>query len=216
MKTELYSLEGKARGTLEVPEALFAMPWKPALVHQVLSAEQANARRPWAHAKDRSEVRGGGRKPWRQKGTGRARHGSIRSPLWVGGGKAHGPRKERIYSEKVNRKMRKLAFVSVLSRKLKDSAVKIFDTLEVASPKTNSLAALLRPLLGVSNKMKRFDVLLVRTRENKNLARAGRNLVKVKVAPPGEVTLNDLVNYHHLFIDQSVIPELEHRAALRR
>src|ERR1700691_279808 len=102
MKTSLYNLKNEIVGQTELPDRIFGAKWSPTLVKQVLEAQSANKRSPWAHAKDRSEVRGGGRKPWRQKGTGRARHGSTRSPLWVGGGKSHGPRNERDYTQKVN------------------------------------------------------------------------------------------------------------------
>jgi len=118
MNADVYNLNNEKVGTVELPENVFGAKWSPVLVKQVVDAQRANARDPWAHAKGRGEVRGGGRKPWRQKGTGRARHGSIRSPLWIGGGKAHGPRKERDYSQKVNKKMRRLALFSALSRKM--------------------------------------------------------------------------------------------------
>ena len=110
MKIETYNVKGEKIGTAELPEGIFGVAWKPALVKQVYDGEMANKRRPWAHTKTRGEVRGGGRKPWRQKGTGRARHGSIRSPLWVGGGVTHGPRKERSYEVKINKKMRRILF----------------------------------------------------------------------------------------------------------
>src|SRR5262249_16420253 len=100
MKADVYNLDNKVVGTVELPDSVFGVKWNAVVVKQILDAQLANKRAPWAHAKDRSEVRGGGRKPWRQKGTGRARHGSTRSPIWVGGGKAHGPRNERDYSQK--------------------------------------------------------------------------------------------------------------------
>lgn len=122
------------------------MPWRNDLVHQVTTAMQANARQNRASTKDRSEVSGGGKKPWKQKGTGQARHGSIRSPLWRHGGVTFGPRSERDYSEKINRKMRIGALVSVLSRKVKDGEVILVDQFLFAAPKTkdalNVLAAL--------------------------------------------------------------------------
>src|SRR5438128_620292 len=133
---DLYNVKREKVGTVELPEAVFGVPWKNAVVKQVLDAQLANRRIPWASAKDRSEVRGGGRKPWRQKGTGRARHGSTRSPIWVGGGKAHGPRPERDYSQKINKKMRRAAIAMVLSKKLTDGELSILDTLTIEAPKT--------------------------------------------------------------------------------
>ena len=98
MKTDLYNKGGEKIGNVEVSDRIFGKSWNADLVHQALRVQETNRRERIAHAKDRGEVRGGGRKPWRQKGTGRARHGSIRSPLWVGGGRAHGPNKEKVYS----------------------------------------------------------------------------------------------------------------------
>src|SRR5882724_9619460 len=172
MNADVYNVKNEKVSTVDLPDGLFAAPWRPALVQQVLLAQRANARRPWAHAKTRAEVSGGGKKPWRQKGTGRARHGSTRSPLWIGGGKAHGPNKERDFSQKVNKKMRRAAMASVLSRKLRDSQVKVFDSLAVAEPKTKLASEMLRSILNAKKTTKRFDVLLVRDPENKSILRA--------------------------------------------
>lgn len=211
MKVDLYNLENKAVGKIELPEKVFGVPWKPALVSQVITAQRANERRPWAHAKTRAEVSGGGRKPWRQKGTGRARHGSIRSPLWRGGGKAHGPQKERDYSQKINKKMSRLALVSALSKKFKDGEVKIFDHLEVAKPKTNLLFGYLKPLLAPKKSAKKLDLLMIRDRESKNLTRAGRNLQKTKVVTTEALNTLDVLNYKHVFIDKRAIPDIAKR-----
>ena len=135
MDAELYNIDGKKAGKVSLPAELFGLPWNADLVHQVVVAMQANARRLVAHTKDRGEVRGGGRKPWRQKGTGRARHGSSRSPIWTGGGVTHGPRKDKIYAQKINNKMRQKALLVTLSRKYKDGEVIFMDLLEMQEPK---------------------------------------------------------------------------------
>ncbi len=131
----IYSMEGKQVGTIALPETLFAQPWRVDLVHQVSTAIQANLRQNRAHTKDRSEVSGGGKKPWKQKGTGQARHASTRSPIWRHGGITFGPRTERDYSEKINKKMRVGALMSALSKKAKDGELILVDSLSFAAPK---------------------------------------------------------------------------------
>ncbi len=205
MKTEVYNLKNKVVGEIDLPENVFAVPWKSALVAQVLRAQLANARRPWAHAKTRAEVRGGGRKPWRQKGTGRARHGSIRSPLWIGGGKAHGPSKLRDYSQKINKKMGRLALFSALSQKLRDKELKIFDNLAIEAPKTKMLAKELRPILGLKKNQKKYDVLLVAERDNAVIKRASANLPKAKAVNPESLNLYDMLNYKNIFMEKNAV-----------
>jgi large subunit ribosomal protein L4 len=209
MKADVYNLKNEVVGTVELPSSVFGVKWNAALVKQVLEAQLANARAPWAHAKDRSEVRGGGKKPWRQKGTGRARHGSTRSPIWVGGGKAHGPRNDRDYSQKVNKKMKRAALFSVLSKKAKDGEVKIFDSLMVEAPKTKPVATALRLVLAPKKGDKRFDVLLVSDNTNKNLFRATSNLQKTKAIEAGSLNVHDILNHKNLFIDKSAVETIE-------
>jgi len=206
MKTKVYNLKNEVVGEIELPDRIFGAKWKPVLVHQVLVAMAANLRRPWAHAKTRAEVRGGGRKPWRQKGTGRARHGSIRSPLWVGGGKAHGPNKLRDYSQKINKKMNKAALFSAISKKTKDGEVRIFEDLRIEQPKTKVLAGVLTRLFNLGKKSaKKYDVLLVAGKENKNIARAASNLPKTKMLNPESLNAYDVLNYKNIFIEKSAV-----------
>ena len=215
MTADLYNLKNEKVGTIELSGAVFKVGWKPALVHQILTAQLANLRRPWAHAKTRSEVRGGGRKPWRLKGTGRARHGSIRSPIWRGGGKAHGPNSERDYSQKINKKMRRLALFSVISKKLKDGEIKFFETLEIESLKTKSLALMLRAILRPGKNSKKYDVLLIPNLTNKTLFRAAANLQKTAVLHPESLNVHDLLNYKNVFIDQKAVPAIGAHYKLR-
>ncbi len=212
MTTDLYNLKNEKTGTVELPDHIFAARWNAALVKQVLDAQIANGHGPWAHAKDRSEVRGGGRKPWRQKGTGRARHGSTRSPLWVGGGKAHGPRNERDYSQKVNKKMKRGALFSVLSKKMKDGELKVFENLAVEAPKTKMLAESLRGILAMKKTAKRYDALLVPASSvggNANLFRASSNLQKAKALDATSLNVYDLLNHKNLLVDQAAIGVIE-------
>jgi len=205
MNADVYNLKNEKVGTLELPEGVFGAKWNPILIKQVLNAQAANARSPWAHAKGRGEVRGGGKKPWRQKGTGRARHGSIRSPLWVGGGKSHGPRKERDYSQSINKKMKRAALFSVLSRKAKDGEVRVFDTLAIEAPKTKVLASTLNAILNMKKNAKRYDVLLVGDHANKNLFRASSNLEKAKAIDPTSLNVFDVLNHKNLFIEKEAV-----------
>ena len=138
MESKLYNIQGKEAGKIEIPLNIFGLPWNADLVHQVVTSMQANARTPIAHTKDRGEVRGGGKKPWAQKGTGRARHGSIRSPIWKGGGVTHGPRKDKIYAKKINQQARQKALLVVLSRKYKDGEIIFVDKLEMQEPKAKT------------------------------------------------------------------------------
>jgi len=205
MNADVYNLKNEKVGTLELPAEVFGVKWNPALVKQVLEAQLANARSPWAHTKGRGEVRGGGKKPWAQKGTGRARHGSTRSPLWVGGGKAHGPRNERDYSQKVNKKMKRTALFSVLSRKAKDGELKVFDALTIEAPKTKVLASVLNGVLSVKKGDKRFDALLVSDIANKNLFRASGNLAKTKALAATSLNVHDILNYKNLLLDKESV-----------
>ncbi|MSR70787.1 50S ribosomal protein L4 [Candidatus Kaiserbacteria bacterium] len=146
METKLYNIEGKEAGKMTLPENLFGLPWNADLVHQVVVAMQANARPNVANTKDRGQVRGGGKKPWQQKGTGRARHGSSRSPIWKGGGVTHGPKAAKIYAQKINRSMAAKALLTVLSRKYKDGEVIFVDSLEMQAPKASAGKAVLSAL----------------------------------------------------------------------
>jgi large subunit ribosomal protein L4 len=139
----IYGMDGKKAGTITLPENLFGARWNADLVHQVVVGMQANARPITANTKTRGEVRGGGIKPWKQKGTGRARHGSIRSPIWKGGGVTHGPRKERIFTVKINKKMRRAALIAVLSRKAKDGEIIFVEKMAFTTPKTKDAVAML-------------------------------------------------------------------------
>jgi large subunit ribosomal protein L4 len=216
MTIDVYNLKNEKVGRTELPDSVFGVPWKPALVKQVVEAQLANRRRPWAHAKTRAEVRGGGRKPWRQKGTGRARHGSIRSPLWKGGGKAHGPLKDRDYSQKINKKMNKAAIFSVLSKKLKDDEVKILDSLRMESPKTKGIFNNLKNFIKPNKKSKNLDALLIPELENKMVYRAAANLPKTKILAPQSLNVYDLVNHKHIFVAQDAVKIIAEHYKIKR
>lgn len=149
MKTDIFDIKGKKAGQVDLPENIFGLPWNDALIHQVVVSMQANARTNVAHTKTRGEVRGGGKKPWAQKGTGRSRHGSSRSPIWKGGGVTHGPRNEKVFGREIPKKMRAKALFVALSRKLRDGEVIFVDTLNLSAPKTKDAKNALVGLAGV-------------------------------------------------------------------
>jgi large subunit ribosomal protein L4 len=146
MESVVYNSKGEKAGKVDVPESIFGVPFNADLLHSVVTAMQANARNTVAHTKDRSEVRGGGKKPWKQKGTGRARHGSSRSPIWKGGGVTHGPRNEKVYTQKINRQARQKALLVALSRKWKDGEIIFVDSIEMENPKTAAATVMLKNL----------------------------------------------------------------------
>lgn len=149
MKTDTYTIKGKKAGSIELPESIFGLPWNDSLMHQVVTSMQDNARTNVAHTKDRGDVRGGGKKPWRQKGTGRARHGSIRSPIWVGGGVAHGPRNTKVFARAIPKSMRAKALAVALSQKLRDGEILFVDSFDISAPKTADAKKALMALANV-------------------------------------------------------------------
>lgn len=149
MKTDIYNIQGKKAGTVELPETIFGVKWNDSLMHQVVTVMQANARTLVAHSKNRGDVRGGGKKPWQQKGTGRARHGSSRSPIWRGGGVTHGPRNDKVYARALPKKMRAKALFMALSRKLKDGELIFVDSFALTAPKTADAKKALMALASV-------------------------------------------------------------------
>lgn len=150
-KLNVYAQDGKIVRAVALPREIFGLKWRADLVHQVVTAMQANARPTVANTKTRGEVAGGGKKPWKQKGTGRARHGSTRSPIWVGGGVAHGPRAERSYAQKINRKMRVAALFSALSKKARDNEIILVEKLSFNRPSTKSAKAALVAIATAAN-----------------------------------------------------------------
>ena len=203
MKAQLYNLKGEVIGDIDLKDEIFGVKWNADVVHQALQAQIANTRKPIAHTKGRGEVRGGGKKPWRQKGTGRARHGSIRSPLWKGGGVTHGPTKDKIFAKKINKKMKRLAIVSALSRKLKDGNVKVVDAFSLQAPKTKELAGALKVFYKGTP-----HALLVPTGGNRTVFRASRNIPNVKSIDARSLNVYDVLRYRDILIEQPAIASL--------
>ncbi len=155
METTLYNQKGQEAGKVTLSKEVFGAQWNADLVHLVMVAMRSNERDPIAHTKTRGEVRGGGKKPWQQKGTGRARHGSTRSPIWVGGGVAHGPRNDKNFDRKINKKAKTTALYAVLSKKLKDGEILFVDALTFTAPKAKDAKATIMAL----SKVKGFEKL---------------------------------------------------------
>lgn len=186
IKAPLYAADGESKGTVNLDPGIFGIEPNLAVLHQVVTAQLAAKRAGTASTKTRAEVRGGGAKPWRQKGLGRARHGSIRSPIWVGGGVAHGP-KPRDYAQRTPKKMKKLALRSALSARASEEAVVVIDSIEWTEPKTRRAKELLAAV-GADAK-----TLIVLNRTDTIAAKSFRNLPQVSVVEPGHVTAYDVL-----------------------
>lgn len=155
METIIYNQKGAEAGKITIPKEVFGLSWNADLVHQVAASMRSNARDNIAHTKTRGEVSGTGKKPWQQKGTGRARHGSRRSPIWVGGGIAHGPRNDRNYDRKINKQAKTKALYTILSQKMRDGEILFIDALAFGAPKAKDAKATLMIL----SKIKGFEKL---------------------------------------------------------
>jgi large subunit ribosomal protein L4 len=193
MKVDVLNMQGKKIGTAELPPSIFEAPIKQDLMHQALMRQLANARLGTHKTKGRSEVSGGGRKPWRQKGTGRARHGSRRSPIWVGGGKAHTP-KPRDYSWDMPRKMRRAALRSALSIKAAQEEVVVVDELRMESPKTNEMVTALELLVGGAS------ALILLPESNEAVEKSVSNLQEAKTLRANYLNVRDLLSYDRLIL----------------
>ena len=205
MKTKVYNHKGKESKTIDLPENIFALSWNADLVHQVFESMRSNARANTAHTKDRSEVRGGGRKPWRQKGTGQARHGSKRSPIWVGGGVAFGPRNERNYDKKINKKMRAKALFVALSQKLRDGQILFVDGFSDLSGKTKDMQNILKEFENVDgfktlNTKKHNNIFMTAPEIDMNLKNSVKNLHHVTLQDIKNLNVLDVMNYRYLII----------------
>ncbi len=205
MKTSIYNAQGKETGSLELPESVFGARRNSALVHQVVTAMQANARATIAHTKGRADVRGGGKKPWAQKGTGRARHGSIRSPIWRGGGVAHGPLKEKDYTQKINKKMRANALKTVLSDKVRESRLVLLSDAGLAAPKTKDARTLLTSLGSIKGfteigTRRTNAVLLAVPTKTDAIAKSFRNMKNVLVEEVRNIHPVNVLKYRYLVL----------------
>lgn len=191
MEAVLYSQEGKEIGKTEIPKGIFDIPWNADLVHEVIRLMNSNSRMNIAHAKTRGEVRGGGKKPWKQKGTGRARHGSSRSPIWVGGGTTHGPRNDKNYTRKINKKAQNKALLTILSKKFNEGELLFVDTMNISEPKTKQAKQILISL----SKIKGYERLATKTKNAAIIATSTKQpLVEKSFNNIGSVSIEEFRN----------------------
>jgi large subunit ribosomal protein L4 len=206
MEAKVYNTKGKESGSIELSEKIFGLPWNSDLVHQVSTSLQSSIRKAVAHTKDRSEVRGGGKKPWQQKGTGRARHGSIRSPLWVGGGVTHGPRNEKNFERKVSKTMKTKALYTILSRKFKDGEILFIDSMNLSAPKTKIAKETMQTLASIKGfenifTKKRNSAVIALATKSKEVERSMANFGNFEVLEARNIHPLALLKYKYLVIE---------------
>jgi large subunit ribosomal protein L4 len=236
VKLNVYNQKGEAAGSKEVSEAIFAVQANPVLIHEAVTAQMANMRTVLAHTKTRSEVRGGGKKPWRQKGTGRARVGSSRSPLWIGGGIIFGPNSDRNFSKKINKKAKRKAMFMVLSDKVANQKLAVLEKFTLENFKTKAVNEILNNLeekvfksFTVDNKnpasakatadkgkaknknvrASKRSVLFINEGKDNKVMKSGANLAGVKFINLDNINVVDLLNYKNLIIVDKAIDKLE-------
>jgi large subunit ribosomal protein L4 len=201
-KISLYNRDGEQVDEIEIQATLFEAPFKQGALHQTVVSQATRRRLGTASSKDRSEVRGGGTKPWPQKGTGRSRHGSTRSPIWVGGGATFGPH-PRDFGTKVPKKMRRAALKSALSDKVREGKLILVDDFAIDTPQTKKMAALLDKLK-VSG-----GALIVGDQPDMNLIKAARNLPKVKTILARQLNSLDILTYNYLVMSKAALQQVE-------
>ena len=205
MEAKVYNQKGKESGTIVLPETVFGLPWNADLVHQVAVSIMSNKRANTADARMRGEVAGGGKKPWKQKGTGRARHGSTRSPIWKGGGVTHGPSTDKEYTKKVNKKMMIKALYVALSEKARKGQVLFVDTLAGAEIKTKNADAILKNLSMIAGferlgTWKKEIAHVVVADRSEQVVKSFQNLPQVHLDDVKNINILDILNHRYLVI----------------
>jgi len=212
IKAKVYNQNGESVGDIELLSNIFEVEANDVLVHQAMLAQMGNERQVLAHTKDRSEVRGGGKKPWRQKGTGRARVGSSRSPIWIGGGVTFGPRKDRNFKKSINKKMKQKAIFMVLSDRVKNDDFIVLNNLEMEEYKTKSFNAVLKNIektvMKRDEKSKR-SILLINDKKDEKTKYSSRNLTGVKTINLENINILDLLKYKNLIITKEGVKKIQ-------
>jgi large subunit ribosomal protein L4 len=206
MHVDVYNQLGEKVGVMEVSSEVFGIKPKVELVQLVVKAMLANLRKPWAHTKTRGEVRGGGRKPWPQKGTGRARAGSIRSPLWKGGGVVFGPTKERNYHQKINKKVKRKALLMALSDKFLNNKVIVVDEIKLENKKTKEFYKILKNL-----PFEAKSYLFLYGEGEEDLVRVSRNISNLEVLSAKSLNLIEILKADYLLMTKNTLKEIENQ-----
>lgn len=222
LEAQVYSQAGKEVSKISLSEKVFGVEWNADLVHDVVVSMQSNARAGTAHTKGRGEVRGGGKKPWKQKGTGRARHGSTRSPIWAGGGVAHGPTTEKDYTRKINKNVRAKALASVLSQKFADGEIVFVDTISFDAPKSADARKMLTALSSIEGKegmvTKRNNaVLVVLSGRDTSAELSFRNFGNVETVNAKDVNPVELLTFKYVVVakPEEALKTLETRVSTK-
>lgn len=203
MKTIVYNFEGKKVKDIELSESVFNVPLNTELLHEVYVSMDANQRVAIAHTKGRGEVAGSGRKPWKQKGTGKARVGSVRSPIWRGGGIVFGPTKDRNFKKKINKKANAKAILMAISEKLRSEKLIVVDKMEAVNKKTKDIASGLK-LLNLKG-----SILVNLSEEEKDTYLYSRNIKNVKCIPVNNLNVLDILNHKSLVLSEESVKYLE-------
>lgn len=215
MKYPVYTQEGKESTETLLPKAIFEVKLNPDLLHQVVTSQMANIRQVGAHTKTRKDVRGGGKKPWRQKGTGRARHASIRSPLWKGGGTVFGPNKEKVYKQKINKKMGRLALLMALSSKAKDRQILILDDFSLKTAKTKEAFQSIQNLKKKLEEFRQGRILFVLPERNENILRATRNIPNLNLFEARNLNALTVLSDKYLWLTKGTISAFKKQFAAK-
>jgi len=221
VKVKFYNQKAEEVGEEKLNSDIFGVEAKPELIHQVVVAQQKNARQVLAHTKGRSDVRGGGKKPWKQKGTGRARAGSSRSPIWIGGGVTFGPTNARNFSVKINKKMKQKALYMSLSDRVKENSMIVLDKLEIDKIKTKDVAKVLEKInkniiSKIENKANKEDkkvknptVLMVLGKDSENIYKSAANIERVGVISAESLNIVDVLRYKYLLTTADALKSIE-------
>lgn len=212
IKTKLYNQKAEAVGEMELNEKIFGVKTNNDLIHQAYVAQLGNERQVLAHTKTKGEVRGGGKKPWRQKGTGRARSGSSRSPIWIGGGVTFGPLKDRNFKKEINKKMKQKAIFMVISDRVVNEKMAILDEIKIEEFKTktfNEIVNNLEEKVIKKEENKKRSVLIIDSSNDEKVKYSGRNLAGVKIINLDNINIFDLLKYQNLILTKASVEKIE-------